>query len=594
MKELRHARLAVSAYFFLVGAVTATWTARIPAVKDQVDLTDGTLSIALLAVAAGAVVAMRIAGGLVDRVGAVRVVLPSGVLLCAALVGPALSRDLATLCAALFAFGAAHGLVDVAMNVNASHLQHAYGRPIMTSIHAAFSIGGLCGAVLGGLTAHAGISPTATFTALAVPGAAVMALSARRLFPDAVADAAAVPVSKPVSDPTPAPAQDTAAAPKHAESTPGAAVAEEGPRAEETPKAEEGTEPEGAPELEGASDAESAPEAEKGPDHEDGLASDESRASETLESEDAPASETSKSEDDPASEVVPAPKRRWDGRVALLGLLALFCLLGEGAMADWSAVYLHDDLDTSHSLAAYGYAAFSIAMAVGRLVGDRVTARMGAAALVRLCGLLAGCGLAAGLAAEQAWAAIAGFGLFGLGLSAIVPTIFTAVASRGGNNTGRDLARVSSIGYLGFLVGPAAIGAVAHLTGLRTALAVPAALAVLIALAAPALNVSPRRNRHDSDLASGDTVPAHVDAGPTDDTDSLDGTDDGDGNSSDAGGGDGTDAVDDAQDPAGADGTDDAAGTDDPGTRVGVGVDTADRADAVPASRPVAGVAAAG
>lgn len=393
---LRRARIAASTYFFLVGAITATWTARIPAVKDHLKLGDGTLSIALLAVAAGAVLAMRVAGSLVDRLGAVRVVCPAGVLLCVSLVGPALSGDLATLCGTLFVFGAAHGLVDVAMNVNATHLQHAVRRPIMTSIHAAFSIGGLCGAVLGGLTAHAGISPTMTFAALAVPSAALMLANSRRLLPD----------------------------PEH----------------EATPES--------------------------------------------------------------SSPADPAPATRWSGRVALLGALALFCLLGEGAMADWSAVYLNDDLGTSHSVAAYGYAAFSIAMAVGRLVGDRLTARLGPAYLVRVCGLLAGCGLAAGLLTGRTWAAIAGFGLFGLGLSAIVPTIFTAVANRG-PHTGRDLARVSSLGYLGFLVGPAAIGAVAHLTGLRTALALPAVLAVLIAFAAPVLHTSPRRHSHDPDIDTG-------------------------------------------------------------------------------------------
>jgi predicted MFS family arabinose efflux permease len=197
----------------------------------------------------------------------------------------------------------------------------------------------------------------------------------------------------------------------------------------------------------------------------------------------------------PATPAAPAradgPRRR--GRrapipgVLFLGALALCCLVGEGAAADWASVYLREDLGGSPGLAAAPYAAFSVMMTAGRLAGDRLAARFGPVTLVRACGLLAGAGLFAALLIGHPVAAIAGFGCFGAGLSCIVPQVFSAAANRDPRRAGEGLARVASLGYLGFLSGPVLIGGAAELLGLPRALAIPAALALFVAFAATAL-----------------------------------------------------------------------------------------------------------
>jgi MFS family permease len=152
-----------------------------------------------------------------------------------------------------------------------------------------------------------------------------------------------------------------------------------------------------------------------------------------------------------------------------LGALAFCILAAEGAMADWTAVYLKSVLGADARLAAMGYAVFSSTMVIGRLSGDWLTVRMGRARLVRTGATLASVGLAAALLIGSIPATLAGFAAVGLGLSVIVPLIFRAAAS-GGSNSGTGLAAVTTTGYLGFLTGPPLIGGLAQWVGLRLAL----------------------------------------------------------------------------------------------------------------------------
>src|SRR5262249_43835717 len=141
---------------------------------------------------------------------------------------------------------------------------------------------------------------------------------------------------------------------------------------------------------------------------------------------------------------------------ALLGLgaLAFLGLLAEGAMADWSAVYLRDTLGASSALAAVGFAAFSFAMATGRFAGDGVIDRLGPRSALRVSGAVAAGGLAAALVIGRPAAGIVGCGLVGLGIANIVPIVFSAAARVSGVEPGRALAAVATTGYLGFLCGP--------------------------------------------------------------------------------------------------------------------------------------------
>lgn len=170
-----------------------------------------------------------------------------------------------------------------------------------------------------------------------------------------------------------------------------------------------------------------------------------------------------------------------------LGLIALFSFVGEGAMADWSAVYLRRTLGAGAGMAALGYASFSLAMAISRLSGDRLTHRFGPVALVRGGGLLASAGLTLALFAPTPAAALPGFALVGAGLSTVAPITFGAAARTRGVAPGPGIAAVTTTGYLGFLAGPPVIGGLAGMTSLRVALGIVTALALGVALLAGAV-----------------------------------------------------------------------------------------------------------
>src|SRR5439155_325707 len=138
------------------------------------------------------------------------------------------------------------------------------------------------------------------------------------------------------------------------------------------------------------------------------------------------------------------------------------------------------------AVAALAYAAFSIAMTAGRLTGDRLTARLGAVALVRRGGLVAAVGLGAALIAGAPAAALVGFACLGAGLATVIPAVFRA-AGNATSQPGPALATVSTTGYLGFLAGPPLIGALADATSLPTALVLLPALAAVLAAGARAV-----------------------------------------------------------------------------------------------------------
>jgi MFS family permease len=383
--ELRRSRVAVLGYFFVLGAATATWSARLPAIKAALHLTDARLGLALFAVPAGSVLTLVLSGRIVDRLGAVRVVRIAALLVCAALIPIGLApetADLAVLLAALACYGAVAGLLDVAMNACGARLELGYGRPILSSLHAGYSIAGLAGAGAGGVSAWLGVGLLPTFAAVAAALAALCLLAGPRVVIPAV----------------PSPAG--------------------GERPEDPPR---------------------------------------------------------------------RSPRQISVLIWVLGLLALCGQLGEGSAGDWSAVYLHVNLGAPPGVAAVALGAFSVTMAAGRVAGDRLAARFGPVRLVRASGLLAGAGLAAGLLIGSPPAAIAGFALLGAGLAGIFPQIVSAAARLDPGRAGRNIGRIAAVAYSGLLGGPVLIGAIASGVGLRDALLLPAALAVLVAVLAGVL-----------------------------------------------------------------------------------------------------------
>jgi predicted MFS family arabinose efflux permease len=164
----------------------------------------------------------------------------------------------------------------------------------------------------------------------------------------------------------------------------------------------------------------------------------------------------------------------------LLGLVAFCVLFGEGAVADWSAVYLRDVGRAGPALAAAGYAAFSLMMAAGRFVGDALTVCLGPAWLVRLGGSSAAVGIALAVGQGNPWITVLGFGAVGAGLSTIFPTMLAAAGRVPGTAPSTAIAAISSVGYVGFLAGPPLIGLVAEASSLRVGVGLVGLTSLLI------------------------------------------------------------------------------------------------------------------
>lgn len=182
-----------------------------------------------------------------------------------------------------------------------------------------------------------------------------------------------------------------------------------------------------------------------------------------------------------------------DALLWLIGLLCAASFLAEGAMLDWSALFLRDVRDIPASIAGLGFACFSVTMAIGRLTGDRVVARFGPVRTVRFGALLAAVGLLLTITTHGVALSLAGFALVGLGASNLVPVMFSAVGGLPGRIPAVSLATVTALGYAGMLCGPALIGFLAHATSLVFAFAVVAVMLVSVALAAAVVQAKPAK-----------------------------------------------------------------------------------------------------
>nr|WP_033318612.1 MFS transporter [Streptomyces yerevanensis] len=183
-----------------------------------------------------------------------------------------------------------------------------------------------------------------------------------------------------------------------------------------------------------------------------------------------------------ASHEESAPRRmdtRTRGLVITFGLIALCTAYGEGALADWSALHLEQDLDATPGVAAVGYSCFALAMTIGRLTGTKMLERLGQTRTLAYGGTTAAAGMLLGALAPSLWAALLGFVITGLGLA----NLFPVAIERAGTLAGPDgVAIASTLGYGGMLLGPPAIGFMADWFSLPTALISVAALAASAAV----------------------------------------------------------------------------------------------------------------
>ncbi|MET9987939.1 MFS transporter, partial [Streptomyces rochei] len=176
----RHSRALLTGYFLGLGAIMAVWGARMPAVQQAAHLGTAGLALVLLAAAVGMVAGLQL-GGRYARPARLPAQLTSGSIAlagCLVLVGQ--GESLSALLAAALAFGLAHGVLDVAANTAAVRCQNAFGRPIMSCLHAAYSLGALAGAALAALTAQAPHSTLFTATGALMAGVAVVAVPVTR------------------------------------------------------------------------------------------------------------------------------------------------------------------------------------------------------------------------------------------------------------------------------------------------------------------------------------------------------------------------------------------------------------------------------
>jgi MFS family permease len=191
-----------------------------------------------------------------------------------------------------------------------------------------------------------------------------------------------------------------------------------------------------------------------------------------------------------AGEAAPPHFTRPPRSALAIGAIGFCAVFAEGASLDWSAVYLRDVLDTEAGLAAACTTAFALTMTVARLVGDRAVNRFGAVRSVRAGGVLATAGGLLVVTAPHPAAAMAGFGLIGLGVAVVVPLAFAA-AARSGPAPAQAIAGVATITYTSGLIAPSAIGAVADATSLVVSFGLVTLLAVLLVVGAGVLRPRP-------------------------------------------------------------------------------------------------------
>ncbi|OWQ92275.1 MFS transporter [Roseateles aquatilis] len=368
--RLRAAAWALRIQFFVSGALFATWGVHVPTVKAHYGLGEQALAIAMLASGVGALLALTQAGRVVGRFGPRGVAGLTGVL-CAAGVSLLIVPDAYIgLVLILMLFGATASLFDVAINAEATEIEHLADRPLMSGFHAMFSLGGMVGAGVGSLLPLLGWSTQTHLLAACGTGMALILLACPAMLKMTAAPGDKQPLSLP------------------------------------------------------------------------------------------------------------------RGVLALIGTLAALGLIAEGAMYDWSVLFLKQERDSSASVAALGYASFSLAMALGRFAGDWVRARVAPVPLMAASGALAATGMALALVVPVEGAGLLGFALVGLGLSNVVPVLFSAASKVPGVSAAHGIAAVSSLGYLGMMSGPPLIGMVAEHASLTVGLACVVVFALIMAFSA--------------------------------------------------------------------------------------------------------------
>lgn len=193
---------------------------------------------------------------------------------------------------------------------------------------------------------------------------------------------------------------------------------------------------------------------------------------------------------------------RWWRQVILFGCLMFICFLCEGAIADWSAIYMTEAHGVGPVVAVFAYMIFNGCMTIGRLTGDKVIRRFGSIPVLIVGSMMGVVGLSVGLLATNLVVALIGFGVIGIGLSVLVPILVSMAGNLSGGDRNAALARVSTFGSIGLMVGPGMIGLIAEKYDLLYALLVPVALLAIFSIVALLMHPSIKTRYRQSDLLS--------------------------------------------------------------------------------------------
>lgn len=371
---VRQAQWAVTGLFFLHGLLLAAWAPHIASIRSGLDISDALLGWVLLCLAAGALAAMQVVGRLIDRFGSRGPLIVTTLAYCTLVNGALHAGSVVELAAALFLFGASAGSMDVAMNAHGAVVERWRGKPCMSSLHGAFSVGALVGAGIGAVMLSYGFAPWEHTLASSLFAAAAAVAAFPFLLPSQV---------------------------------------------------DRGSGPRG--------------------------------------------------------------RTRLNRTILVLGLLGLIAMMAEGALVDWSAIYMREVVGVVQAREGWAFAGFSAAMAVVRLAGDRLSLHFGRTALMRISAAIAVAGLVLMAAVPGLVSGVVGATLVGIGVANCVPLVFAAATRVGGaGGAGGGLALVAGVSYCGFLLGPPVVGGVSELFSLRWALAgIAALLLVLVATRLP-------------------------------------------------------------------------------------------------------------
>jgi len=352
----------------------------VPYAKERLALNDANLGLLLLLLGGGAIAMMPITGLLSHRFGSRIVMLWSAVFIATILPLLLFINSTLWMGIALFAFGAAVGTIDVAMNSHAVQVQNKYGKPIMSSFHGLFSVGGLLGSLGLGFLIKLGLEPLVAILSISGMLLFIAIWKYRDLFSFAMEKDVMAEFSE-----------------------------------------------------------------EKG--------------------------ETT------------AKRFSWlTGSLLFLGLMCFAVFLSEGSMLDWSAVFLRENRGIDPELAGIGYAAFSIAMAIMRLLGDKIILKLDGRIVVIGGALLASGGLF--LVVFTTWLPIVllGFVLLGIGAANIVPIFFSEAGRLKSVPASVSIPVVSVMGYTGQLAGPALLGFIAYHYSLDVAMGFTATLLLFVGI----------------------------------------------------------------------------------------------------------------